>query len=53
MGIVRYAKIEINVRDHDSLQFDIRNNTLKMIVDMLNKEYGQGTVNITQRIQYT
>ncbi len=23
-----------------------------MIVDMLNKEYGQGTVNITQRIQY-
>lgn len=51
-GDCEYAKIEINVRDHDSLQFDIRNNTLKMIVDMLNKEYGQGTVNITQRIQY-
>ncbi len=41
-------KIEINVRDHDSLQFDIRNNTLKVIVDMLNKEYGQGTVDITK-----
>ena len=51
-GDCEYAKIEINVRDHDSLQFDIRNNTLKMIVDMLNEEYGQGTVNITQRIQY-
>ena len=51
-GDCEYAKIEINVRDHDSLQFDIRNNTLKMIVDMLNKEYGEGTVNITQRIQY-
>ena len=33
-------------------EFDVRNNTLKMIVDMLNKEYGEGVVNITQRIQY-
>ena len=44
--------MEIIVRDHDALQFEIRNKTLQTIVDMLNKEYGEGTVTMNLKIQY-
>ena len=47
-----YAKLELIVRDHDSIQFDIRNKTLQTIVDTLNEKYGEGTVTMELKIQY-
>ena len=51
-GNCEHVTLEIIVRDHDALQFEIRNKTLQTIVDMLNKEYGEGTVTMNLKIQY-
>lgn len=51
-GSCEYAKLEVNVRDHSSLQFDIRNTMLQTITDTLNKKYGEGTVTMNLHIQY-
>lgn len=51
-GNCEYVKLELIVRDHDSLQFDIRNKTLQTITDELNKEYGEGTLKMNLQIQY-
>jgi tripeptide aminopeptidase len=51
-GSCEYAKLEINVRDHSSLQFDIRNKMLQTITDTLNQKYGEGTVTMDLEIQY-
>ncbi|MEE1410697.1 MAG: peptidase T [Bulleidia sp.] len=51
-GNCEHVTLEIIVRDHDALQFEIRNKTLQTIVDMLNKEYGEGTVTMDLKIQY-
>lgn len=51
-GNCEHVTMEIIVRDHDALQFEIRNKTLQTIVAMLNKEYGEGTVTMDLKIQY-
>ena len=51
-GNCEYVKLEIIARDHDSIQFDIRNKTLQTITDRLNAEYGEGTVKMQLQIQY-
>ena len=51
-GNCEYVKLELIVRDHDSLQFNIRNKTLQTITDELNKEYGEGTLKMNLQIQY-
>lgn len=51
-GNCEHVTMEIIVRDHDALQFEIRNKTLQTIVAMLNKEYGEDTVTMDLKIQY-
>lgn len=51
-GNCEHVTMEIIVRDHDALQFEIRNKTLQTIVAMLNKEYGEDTVTMGLKIQY-
>ncbi len=51
-GNCEYAKIELIIRDHDEVKFNLRNNKIKDIANKLNKKYGDDSVKCSLHIQY-
>ncbi len=45
-GTCEHTEIILIVRDHDSVQFAIREDYLRKITDELNRKYGEGTVKL-------
>lgn len=51
-GDVSQAELQYIVRDHDAASFEIRQQTLTHITEILNEKWGEGTVTLTITQQY-
>ncbi len=51
-GTVEEATLSYIVRDHDRLRFESKKRELQTLVEKINREYGEGTVEIELRDQY-
>ena len=51
-GDCEYAKIELIIRDHDTNEFNLRNDEIKKIATKINKQYGNNTLKYDLYIQY-
>ena len=52
-GNVEEAKVTYIIRDHDAGAFEAKKQTLRLIEKRLNEQYGEGTVRLTIREQYS
>ncbi len=51
-GSCEHTEVSLIIRDHDSVQFAIREDYLRKVADELNRKYGEGTVRLAIRETY-
>ena len=51
-GSCEHTEIALIIRDHDSIQFAIREDYLRKVTDELNRKYGEGTVSLEIKETY-